>query len=203
MRTLIPRRALLFPLLLPALGGCLPALAGPAAAPTTVLVVRHAERASATDRDSPLSAAGEARARALAETLADAGVSAILATEYQRTRNTARPLAERLGIPVRVEAAAGSAEASAAALARRIRTEHAGETVLVVGHSNTVPLIVAALGGGEVGPLGEDEYDRLFVVLLPAAGPPRTVRARYGAPSSPSPAAQASHGHASRSSPKG
>src|SRR5690606_22627139 len=82
-----------------------PALApAPAPAPTTILVVRHAERADAGagERDPALSQAGSARAHALAEVAADAGVTAILATQYRRTRQTAEPLAERLGLPIGV-----------------------------------------------------------------------------------------------------
>lgn len=182
MRKPFPRLALLVPLLLLAPSGCAPALARSAAEPTTVLVVRHAERASDTDRDSPLSPAGEARARALAEALADAGVTTVLATQYRRTQDTARPLADRLGLPVRVVETGGNTEASSAALARRIRSEHAGETVLVVGHSNTVPPIVRALGGAEVGPLESTHYQNLFVVTIPPEGPARTLRTRFGAP---------------------
>ena len=162
--------------------GCAPALARASAAPTTVIVVRHAERASETDRDSPLSPAGETRARALADALADAGISTVLATQYQRTRNTAGPLAERLGVPVQVEESGSDAAQSVASLAERIRARHAGETVLVVGHSNTVPLIVRALGGADVGELQSGDYDNLFVVMIPAQGPVRTLRTRYGAP---------------------
>lgn len=182
IQTGLSRRALLLALALSPLAGCAPALARSAAGPTTVVVVRHAERASETDRDSPLSPAGEARARALADALADAGISAVLATRYQRTQNTARPLAERLGLPVQIEESGTDAETSAQALAERIRTRHAGQTLLVVGHSNTVPLIVRVLGGSEVGPLRSGDYDNLFVVTVPAQGPARTIRTRYGAP---------------------
>lgn len=181
MRNPASRRAfLLLALALLPLGGCAPALARPAAQTTTVVVVRHAERASETDRDPPLSPAGETRARDLAETLADAGVSAVYATQYRRTQDTARPLAERLGLAVRVEDA-GSAEAATSALARKILAEHAGETVLVVGHSNTVHLVVRALGGAAVEPLESGDYDRLFVVLVAPDGSARTLRTRFGA----------------------
>ncbi len=183
MRESASRRALPLALALVLLSGgaCAPTLARPTPSNTTVIVVRHAERASESDPDSPLSPAGEARAVALAAALADAGIGTLFATQYRRTRDTALPLAERLGLPVRVEETGGSAEESAAALARKIRSEHAGETVLVVGHSNTVPPIVRALGGAEVGPLSSGDYDNLFVVLVPSEGPARTLRTRFGA----------------------
>lgn len=175
-----------------ATGGCSPPSAPPAAAglapagaelsaagSTTIFVVRHAERASATDRDPPLSRAGHERAHALAEVLADAGVEAVFATQYLRTRETAAPLALRLGVPVTIDSVT-SADASSLALARRVLSEHRGGTVLVVGHSNTVARIVRALGGTEMPDLEDSEYDRIFTVTVHPDGRVRTVRARFG-----------------------
>jgi broad specificity phosphatase PhoE len=65
-------------------------------------------------------------------------------------------------------------------MAGLIRERHAGETVLVVSHSNTVPAIINALGGGPLEDLNQDEYDDLFVVTL--TGEVTTVtRLKYGA----------------------
>lgn len=187
------RRARAAAVLLPVLL-LLPLAGAPAAAQeaaTTVVLVRHAERAEAApgDSDPPLSAAGEARARALAEVLADAGVDALVVSERQRTRLTAAPLAEARGLEPDVVPIRDGAEANAAAVAELIRTRHAGRTVLVVAHSHTVPAILAALGGPEMIALCDWEYDDLFVVSFAAsaasAEPPRTIRARYGAPSVP------------------
>jgi broad specificity phosphatase PhoE len=149
------------------------------AASTTVLVVRHAEKAS-DDRDPPLSAAGVQRAADLAGALADAGITAIYATQFQRTQSTVQPLAERLGLPVRIQAVDG-AEAYAGQAAREILERHRGETVLVASHSNTVPLLVRALGGADVGRIEDPEYHHLFVVTVPPAGPATTLRLRFGA----------------------
>lgn len=168
-----------------------PALA-PALAPTTVLIVRHAERADAGagERDPGLSPAGIERAHALADVAADAGVTAILTTQYRRTRLTALPLAERLGVPVSVvEVGQGGITAHVEAIAREIRTTHAGGVVLVVSHSNVVPLIVRELTGIEVPEIADDEYDHLFIVTLAPDAAPRLVRARYGEPTrTPTPA---------------
>jgi broad specificity phosphatase PhoE len=180
--------ALLPAVLLLALAGA-PAAAQEAA--TTVVLVRHAERAQAApgDPDPPLSAAGEARARALAEVLADAGVEALVVSERQRTRLTAAPLAEARGLEPEVVPIRDGAEANAAAVAELIRARHAGRTVLVVAHSHTVPAILAALGGPGMIALCDWEYDDLLVVSFAASAasgePPRTIRARYGAPSVP------------------
>ncbi len=177
-----PRAALSLAILLLLLLG-VPARGWSQERPTTVIVVRHAERAAVEGRDPPLSEAGEQRARALVEAVGDAGVKAIYATQFQRTQQTARPLAEHLGVPLTIFEATGDARAHAAALAREVLSKHAGEVVVVVGHSNTVPAIVQALGGTEVPEIPDSEYHNLFVVVIPATGPPSTIRARYGAQS--------------------
>ena len=156
-----------------------PQTAGPTA--TTVFVVRHAERASATDSDSPLNDAGRERARALAGALGAAGVDAIYTSQFVRTRDTAAPLAERLGVEITIHQVS-NAEASSREIARRVLAENPGGTVLIVGHSNTVPLIVEALGGDHVGPLDDSDYDNLFVVVVHPSGEVGTTRARFGAP---------------------
>lgn len=152
-------------------------LAGPAWAQTTVFVVRHAERAdqaaggamSATDPD--LSAAGRARAESLAALLKDAGVTTIFVTQYKRTQQTAEPLARALGLtPVAV----GSRDLDA--LAQKVRA--ASANVLVVGHSNSVPNLLKALGIETAIEIAETEYDNLFVVTL-TGDRPALARLRY------------------------
>jgi broad specificity phosphatase PhoE len=151
-------------------------------APTTVVVVRHAEKALDDPRDPVLTAAGEQRARALLEVVANADVAAIYSTQFRRTRATVEPLAQQLRLPVVVrEIAAGSVDAYAEALAREILTTHAGQSVVVVGHSNTVPGIVRALSGHGVAEITDDEYQHLFVVVVPAEGAARVFKTRYGA----------------------
>ena len=153
-----------------------PAVPAPA---TVVLIVRHAERAPGSG-DVPISDAGHARALALAELGKVAGVSAIITTQLQRTRQTAAPLAEALGItPVVVNTQSDVAK-HAGDVANAVR-QQAGGTVLVVGHSNTVPAIVAALGGPKFPDLCEPEYDALITMILDAEGGVRTVRTRFGA----------------------
>jgi broad specificity phosphatase PhoE len=142
---------------------------------TTVILVRHAEKVD-DSADPALSEAGNARARALADALADAGVTAILTTQFERTRMTAAPLGERLGIVPAIVTAAGRAHA--AEVAARVR-EHADGTVVVVGHSNTVGAIIRALGGPDVGDIADAEYDNLFVLTI-EADEARLIRTRYG-----------------------
>ena len=144
---------------------------------TVVVLVRHAEKVD-DSRDPALSEAGERRAEALAAALGDAGIQAVYTTQYVRTRDTAAPLARATGVEPVIIASAGDATANAAAIAAHIREHNAGRTVLVVGHSNTVPAIITALGGADVGTIGDDEYFHLFIVLLDGSGV-GVVRATY------------------------
>jgi broad specificity phosphatase PhoE len=143
----------------------------------TIFVVRHAERSDTTAgapatmaADPDLSEAGRTRAAALAAMLKNAEVGAIFVTEFKRTQQTAAPLAKALGItPVVVPAA------DTAALAGRLRK--AGANALVVGHSNTVPGVVAALGVATPVVVADTEYDNLFIVTLGSV--PQAIRLRY------------------------
>jgi broad specificity phosphatase PhoE len=148
--------------------------------PTTVLLVRHAEKAAVPEGDPVLSPAGEARAAELARLLGEAGIDAIYVTATTRTRQTAKDLAEDVGIEP-IELAPRDVEG----LVRRIRTDHRGQTVLAVGHSNTVPDVIEALGGPAMPDLDEADYDNLFVVSLPCAGETAVTRIRFRAPAAP------------------
>ena len=101
---------------------------------TTIIVVRHAEKAAEPAADPPLTAAGAARAEVLAGLVRDAGVRAVVSTQFLRTRNTATPAAATLGLPVEIL----DARLTARATADSILATHRSQTVLVVGHSNTV-----------------------------------------------------------------
>lgn len=182
-------RLILLPLLLLISACAAPRATQPApapAAPTTLVVVRHGEKAalSAADQrleaDPPLSASGEARARALAELLAGARIDAVYATQYRRTQQTAAPTAERFGLTVQTYSASRAVAEDAARLAAEVLSRHRGGSVLVVGHSNTVPAIVQALSGQPVDEIDEAVYDNAFVVVIPAAEEARVYRVRYG-----------------------
>jgi broad specificity phosphatase PhoE len=143
----------------------------PASAQKAVLLVRHAEKVDES-KDPPLSAAGKARARALARYLRSAGVTAIYVTQYQRTALTAAPLAAAASVkPVVIHADERQP------LVDRIRKEKG--VVLVVGHSDTVPAILRLLGHPEAVTIAHPEHDNLFVVIPHASGPPSVVRLRY------------------------
>lgn len=147
-----------------------------------VVLVRHAEKAESGDRDPPLSPAGEARALALADALTDTRIDAIITTQFERTRGTAAPIANARGlVPIEAEATR-DLDRHITDVARIVQSRPAGEAILVVGHSNTVPRIIAALGGPEIPQMAESDHSTMFILHLPRDAKPRLVRAHYGEP---------------------
>jgi phosphohistidine phosphatase SixA len=169
--------------LLAALLLAFPVAARAQGSPTVVILVRHAEKGTTPAGDPPLTEAGAARARALVAALADANVQAVITTQLARTRDTGRPIAEERHITPEVVPAGGPVHAQAVADAVR---KHAGQTILVVGHSNTVPAIIAALGGPKLPDLCDSQYSDLYTLVLDGASA-RLVRGSYGV-ASPDPA---------------
>ena len=143
---------------------------------TTVIVVRHAEKMD-NSSDPELSAAGAVRAQALVNVVRDAKIARIITTQFRRTRATAEPTATALGItPLVIPASPTHVQA----IADTVRA-HPGTSFLIVGHSNTVPAIVAALGAPAPAAICDSEYDNLFVVTLMSDGrPPVVVQTHYG-----------------------
>ena len=148
--------------------------------PTVVILVRHGEKAPAPANDPVLDSTGTRRAEMLLDVVRDANITAVYTTPYARTRLTGEPVAKKLGLTPIVVDIRGGTPAHVQAVADRVLAEQRGRTSLVVGHSNTVPLIVRALGGSAPDQLEDHEYDNLFIVTIPASGPVTTVRARYG-----------------------
>jgi phosphohistidine phosphatase SixA len=143
---------------------------------TTVILVRHAEKnIEPSNPDPALSPAGELRARELAHMFGDSGVTAIYATQYQRTQQTVQPLADRVSLPITKVDSGNPNE-----VARQIKSIHRGGLVFVAGHNNTVPAIIAALGGGNYPVIPESEYDNMFVVTLYRLGKAKVLKMRYG-----------------------
>lgn len=151
----------------------------PAADAATFIVVRHAEKVDAS-RNPDLSAAGHARAQALAARLDGHALAAAYATEYKRTAQTIGPAADARGLAITPY----PANQPASEFAARLRAAHPHGTVLIAGHSDTVPGIVAALCACEVAPMPDHEYDRLSIVRIDAEGRARLDVERYGTASS-------------------
>ncbi|MHC4261147.1 MAG: SixA phosphatase family protein [Planctomycetota bacterium] len=152
--------------------------------PITVVCVRHAEKASDGGSDPDLTDAGRERAERLGRMLSAAKVTHLFSSPYARTRQTLRPLAEMTELePVEYD------PADTVGLRERLLELTPGSTAVVSGHSNTVPALVAALGGevddtrpsqwGEI--LDHDAHDRAFLLVLdPERGLLDQVELRYG-----------------------
>lgn len=146
---------------------------------TTVVVIRHAEKLLDGSADPPLSAAGEARAARLANLFGDSKapghIDAIYVSPPLRNRLTAAPLAARLGLTPLV-----ASQDDPRALVRRVLREHGGERVLIVGHADTAPALVAALSGrGDIPPMAPEEYGTLYIVTVPRLGHAMLLRLSY------------------------
>ncbi|MEP6920256.1 MAG: phosphoglycerate mutase family protein [bacterium] len=122
-----------------------------------------------------MSPAGQARAQELVRVLGNTGLTAIYTTQFSRTRQTAMPLANLLHLPIAQLDARDTRE-----LGRQISVNNRGGVVFVVGHSNTVPKIIAELGGGEAPDIPDSEYDNLFVVTVYRFGKAKVVKLKYG-----------------------
>jgi len=152
--------------------------------PVTVIAVRHAEKGTDDPRDPHLTEAGEARAKALANLLAKAGVTHIFSTPYVRTHDTVAPLAAALKLEV-----TEYSPADMGAFTKTLRELPPGSVAVVCGHSNTTPSVVLELGG-DIADLGtyrgtpalaDTEYNRLFMVTLGSEHQQaKTVELRYG-----------------------
>jgi 2,3-bisphosphoglycerate-dependent phosphoglycerate mutase len=143
---------------------------------TTIILVRHAEKQLNAGDNPQLSTAGESRSRELARILGSSGITAIYSCpEHVRTWKTAEPLAQNL----KLQRNSIDADQTDAVL-KDIFAHHNGEVVLIVGHSDTVPEIIQALGA-KVPPIGDNEYDNLYVVTASAPGTASVVRLKYGA----------------------
>jgi len=157
-------------------------------ATTTMIFVRHAEKLSAPEDDPGLSLAGQRRAAELARQLVDAdvvaGVDAIYSTPFRRTRGTAQPVADALDLPINVYDPSDNE-----AVLATILKNHKGKIILVVGHSNTLPTLIADLGASKkVPPIAENEYDNIYIISIPWFGKTKTIRLRFGEPYTGEPA---------------
>lgn len=153
-------------------------------ATTTVIFVRHAEKAATPAEDPPLSPAGRERAEELRRQLVEAdviaGVDVIYSTPYRRTLETARPLADALDLPIqRYDPEPEEYEE----FMDRVVREHKGKIILIVGHSDTLPELIAEMGASKkVPPIADNEYDNIYIISIPWFGKTKTIRLRYGKP---------------------
>lgn len=148
---------------------------GPQPGVTSVILVRHAEKATTGGDDPPLTAEGTARAERLAKMLGGVPVTAIYTTPFERTRKTAEPLAQALKLtPIEVK----TGETYAAEIVRRIVAQ-AGGTFVVVGHTNTTRNVLSAFGVPNPREIPETEYDNLYILTLAPGVAPRLLSLKY------------------------
>lgn len=142
-----------------------------------LLLVRHAEligQPMAQPKDVPLSDGGLARAEKLAELLKDTGIGAIYVTEFLRTQKTAEPLARALKLDITVVPKGGPQS-----LIDRVRSQHPANIVLIVGHSDTLPGMLKALGHPVDIKIAPQDFSNLFVVVPKGDTPPSFLRLRF------------------------
>jgi phosphohistidine phosphatase SixA len=150
---------------------------GAAAQPSQVIIVRHAERAADPSGDPSLSPDGVARAALLAQTLGASNVRTIITTHFKRTQETAAPLAQQQGItPAVIPIRRGELAAHISEVVQAAR--QAAGVVLVVGHSDTVPGIVAGLSKSQPMKLCETSFSNIFIATLGLAA----LQLKYGKP---------------------
>jgi broad specificity phosphatase PhoE len=151
----------------------------------TVILVRHAEKSSSVE-DPGLTSAGVARARALADVLQYFRLDGVIVTQYRRTQATAAPAAAARGLVPIVVPGQPTVATHAESVAAAVRRFPPHSAVLVVGHSNTLGPIIAALGGPPTSDLCDAEYATMFVLTMSEDGAPaRLLRASFGTPDPP------------------
>lgn len=157
-------------------------------ATTTIIFVRHAEKAIDPGGDPGLSEAGAARANELARQLVDAdvvaGVDAIYATQYKRTQETAQLVAAAHKDKLQKDLLVSTYDAAdTETVLDEILKNHKGQIILVVAHSNTMPELIANLGASKkVPPIADGEYDNIYIISIPWFGKTKTIRLRFGEP---------------------
>lgn len=144
---------------------------------TTVILVRHAEKADEPAADPGLTPAGATRAKQLIDAVGARQVSTVFTSMYARSVQTAEPLAMKVKAQPEVFDPRDVAHVQ---LITEAVNKHRGETILIVGHSNTVPELIAALGAPKPAAICEGEYDGFYVVTIPASGAASVEAMKYG-----------------------
>jgi len=149
---------------------------------TTVILIRHGERddlqpADPDFSDPHLNEAGQARAQHLIHVVGQSGIKAIYTSSFVRTQEMADPLAQHLGLST-------IQKDDAPEIKHNILSQHIGQTVLIIGHSNSVPELIMQLGGEDVPVIGEKEFDNLFIVTVFGSEKVSVTKLKYGDQSS-------------------
>jgi 2,3-bisphosphoglycerate-dependent phosphoglycerate mutase len=132
---------------------------------TTIILMRHAEKISDGTDDPDLKPEGMQRAKRLAALLENTAIDAIYSTHFKRTKNTVGPLAKEKGKDIQVY------ESLKAEALQKLVAQYSGGTIVIAGHSNTVPAMVNALIGKEEYKTFDDtDYGNLFIITVVGSG---------------------------------
>ena len=137
-----------------------------------VYVIRHAEKELSGD-DPAITAEGEVRAAAWAEMLEHAELDVVFTSDAKRTQQTGEIIAKKLGLPLN-----SVSRTDTAGLIDALSFDHEEDTVLVVGHAETIPGILGSLGTFEDVDISQTDFANLFILLRPGAEEPRLIRMR-------------------------
>lgn len=141
----------------------------------TVILVRHAEKTTTPVNDPVLSEKGYERAQKLAHMLIDARIDHIITSQLARTILTGQYVAEAGGLSPEIVAVGSDIRAHIQAVADAVHARPDGEAILVVGHSNTIPPIVGALGGSTLPDLKDEDYSAVFILTISPGMDTRTI----------------------------
>ncbi|MEO9485625.1 MAG: phosphoglycerate mutase family protein [Ekhidna sp.] len=142
---------------------------------TTFILVRHAEKGDDGTRNPPLNEDGTARSANLAEMLANQEVSALYSTPFKRTQETLQPIADMKGMEVMNYDPYAKGEWLATLI-----DKHSGGTVVISGHSNTIPALANALVGNETfSQFDEKDYSNLIIIVTNEVGKGKLVRLKF------------------------
>jgi len=146
-----------------------------AKSPTMIYLVRHAEKANDGTKDPGLIPQGVERSKRLKNILEKATINQIYSTNYKRTRLTGQPLADLLQLPIN-----DYNPRDLSSFAQKVKSQHKGQSILIVGHSNTTPdLINALMGNQQFSHLTEKEYSHLFIVSIPPKKKPKVLDLQF------------------------
>ncbi len=138
--------------------------------PTTIILVRHAEKEIVGGDDPELSSDGRQRAQRLQSALKSYLPDEMYSTPFKRTRQTLQPWARNAGKEIK-EYNPQNQEAFSQNLLKM-----KGKTVVIAGHSNTVPILVNLLKGeAKYQQLPDSVYNKIFIVTVSGKGVTDTV----------------------------
>jgi len=144
----------------------------PTMAQEMAFLIRHAEKELSGD-DPSITEAGKSRAAAWAEMLQHVGLDVVFTSDAKRAQQTGEIIAARLGLPLY-----SMDRADTVGLTDRLGFDHEADTVLIVGHSETIPGILRNLGASNRVEVSKTDFANLFVLFQPGSDKPQLVRLR-------------------------